>query len=231
MKIAICDDEKAFVDKIYKYLWQQPDCTADCFLSPEALLARYKSGTRYNVLFLDMRMSPIDGVSLAKKIRDYDRHAIIVFLSAYLEYAPAGYEVNAFRYLVKPVCEDDISRLMKSIRQELEFKGKILLKLPQYQLLLRAEEILYLEARDKETAVFSETDTFSLRRGLNELSEQLPSSHFFRIHRKYLVNLGRVREFDASHLTLDCGRTLPVSRRQSRPFRDAMEFYIEKGLR
>lgn len=230
MKIAICDDEKIFVDKIYKYLWQQPDCTADCFLSPEALLSRYQSGIRYDVLFLDIQMSPIDGISLAKSIRAYDRHAVIVFLSAYLEYAPAGYEVNAFRYLVKPVCENDISQLMKSIRQESESSGKILLKMPQYQLLLRAEEILYLEARDKETAVFSETDTFSLRHALNELSEQFPSTCFFRVHRKYLVNLGRVREFDANHLTLDCGRTLPVSRRRSRPFRDAMELYIEGGL-
>lgn len=230
MKIAICDDEKIFVDKIYKYLWQQPDCTVDCFLSPETLLEQYKSGNRYDVLFLDVRMNPVNGISLSKSVRAYDRHAVIVFLSAYLEYAPAGYEVNAFRYLVKPVSEDDIFQLMKSIRRQLAFTGKILFKTPQCELILHPEEILYLEARDKETVIFSEADTFSIRKGLNEVSLQLPSSLFCRIHRKYIVNLGRVREFDTNHLTLDYGHTLPVSRRQSRCFRAAMERYIEGGL-
>ncbi len=230
MKIAICDDEKVFVKRIYEYLWQQPDCSVECFLSPSALLEKYDAGERYDVLFLDVLMKPVNGISLAKKIRNYDSHVVIVFLTSYIEYAPAGYEVNAFRYLLKPISLNDIIGVMKDIRYELQKYHKIVLKTPQCELILNTEDILYFETNDKDTTVYYEKDSFVIRKGLNELAAQLPSVLFFRNHRKYIVNLAHVREFDEKQLTLDCGQTLPISRRKSREFRDALETYIERGL-
>lgn len=231
MKIAICDDEKNFVKKIYEYLRQQPDCTVECFLSPSALLKKYEAGEQYDVLFLDVLMKPINGMSLAKRIRNYDSRAIIVFLTAYVEYAPAGYEVNAFRYLLKPISVNDLLLVMKDIRYQLTNSFKVLLKTPQCELIVHTDDILYLEANNKDSTVFYETDSVTLRKGLNELSSLFPPTLFFRIHRKYVVNLSRVRELDEDHVTLDCGKTLPVSRRKSREFRDALQTYIEGGLR
>lgn len=231
MKIAICDDEKVFLKKLYNYLWHQPDCIVECFLSPSALLEKYEAGERYDVLFLDILMKPLNGISLAKKIRNYDSHVIIVFLTAYIEYAPAGYEVNAFRYLLKPPSQSDIFQIMKDVRRELANSHKIIFKLPQCELILHAENIYYLETNDKETTVYCGKDTFEVRKGLNEISTALPSSLFFRIHRKFMVNLAHVREFDDKQVTLDSGETLPVSRRKSREFREAVETYIEGGLR
>lgn len=230
MKIAICDDEKIFVKKIYDYLWQQPDCSVECFLSPTALLEQYEAGERFDVLFLDVLMKPLNGISLAKKIRSYDSDAIIVFLTAYMEYAPAGYEVNAFRYLLKPISPKDIFQIMKDIRGELGNMRKIIFKTAQCELILPTKDILYLEANDKETTVHCECDSFEIRKGLNELTAQLPAFFFFRVHRKYIVNLSHIREFDERLLTLDNGQTLPISRRNSRSFRDALETYIEGGL-
>lgn len=230
MKIAICDDEKIFTKRIYNYLWQQPDCSVECFLSPSALLEKYETGERYDVLFLDVLMKPINGISLAKKIRNYDTHAIIIFLTAYIEYAPTGYEVNAFRYLLKPVSRHDIFQVMKDIRTELKKSPKILFKIPQCELILHAENIFYLETNDKETIVFCDKDNFEVRKSLSEMENYLPTSLFFRIHRKYIVNLSHIREFDEKQVTLDCGQTLPLSRRKSRQFREALETYIEGGV-
>lgn len=230
MKIAICDDEKVFVNKIYNYLCLQPDCCVERFLTPSALLRKYETGERYDVLFLDILMKPMDGISLSRAIRYHDPHAIIVFLTAYLEYAPAGYEVNAFRYLLKPITKRDLLQVMKDIRHELESSHKVLFRTPQSELILHTGDILYLEANDKETTISSDKGTFVLHKGLNELSAQLSSSLFFRIHRKYIVNLSRVREFTGTHLTLDSGYTLPVSRRNSRAFRNTLKTYIEGGL-
>lgn len=230
MKIAICDNEEIFVKKLYEYLWQQPDCSVQCFTSPSTLLQSYEGGERYDVLFLDILMKPFSGLSLSRKIRSYDSRVIIVFLTAYLEYAPAGYEVNAFRYLLKPVSQNDISQLMTEIRREFAVSRKLLLKTPQCELILNTEDILYFETNDKETTIYYEKDTFEVRRGLNELAAQLPPSLFFRIHRKYIVNLAHVREFDEKQLTLDSGHTLSVSRRKSQAFRKALEAYIEGGF-
>ena len=69
MKIAVCDDEIVLVKQIYQYLWKQADCCVNCFSAPEEFLAEYEVGERYDVVFLDIAMEPIDGIALARKIR------------------------------------------------------------------------------------------------------------------------------------------------------------------
>lgn len=230
MKIAVCDDEDVFLRRIDRYFWSQPDCSAECFTSPEELLAKYEAGERYDVVFLDIQMEPVNGISLAKKIRGWDRHVILIFCTAYLEYAPEGYEVKAFRYLLKPVKEEELSLVMKEVRKELEAERMLLVETPECDFLLRAQELKFLEAADKHTLLYYMDDVITLRKGLNELGELLPACFFFRVHRKYLVNLIHVREFDEGKLTLDCGRTVPISRRRSKEFRLALKAYIEGGL-
>lgn len=203
----------------------------ECFRSPAELLEKYRAGERYDVLFLDIVMEPINGINLAGRIRNYDRRALIVFLTCYLEYAPAGYEVNAFRYLLKPVTEEAFVRIMKEIRQELEAAHTLLIRTPECELLIHTAELHYLEANNKESTLYYMRDTVTLRRSLSDLEKELPPAFFFRIHRKYLVNLSRVREFDEKSLTLDCGKTLPISRRRSGGFRCALNHYIEGDLR
>lgn len=230
MKIAICDDEPVFLKRIYDYLWQQPDCSVECFSSPLVLLEKYTAGERYDVLFLDVLMSPLNGIELAKKIRKSDQAAILVFFTVCLDYAPAGYEVNAFRYLLKPVEKEDLFRVMRDIYAKLDASRTLLIKTPECELLLHPQELQYLKADNKRTLVYHKDDILTLHKGLNELEAMLPPPFFFRIHRKYIVNLTYVREFDEAHLTLSCGQTFPVSRRRSREFRRAVINYIEGGL-
>lgn len=228
MKIAVCDDEELFVQKIDQYLWQQPDCVVECYLSPATLLEKYIAGERYDVLFLDILMPGLDGMELARKIRTFDADAILIFLTSCLEYAPSGYEVRAFRYLLKPVTQEDITRTMEDIRSQLRTSHKILLETPEGSFLLHARELQYLEANNKDSILYYQGDTITLRKGLSELEEILPPL-FFRTHRKFLINLSHVREYDTMRLTLDCGQTLPISRRKSAAFRLALKNYIEGG--
>ncbi|MCM1117795.1 MAG: LytTR family DNA-binding domain-containing protein [bacterium] len=226
MRIAVCDDEDIFVKKIDQCLWQQPDCVVECFVSPAALLEKYTAGERYDVLFLDILMPDIDGMELARKIRAFDANVILIFLTSCLEYAPSGYEVRAFRYLLKPVKQEDITRTMEEIRSQMADSHRILLETPEGSFLLYAHELQYLEANNKDSILHYQGDTITLRRGLSELEEILPPL-FFRIHRKFLINLSHVREYDAARLTLDCGQTLPISRRKNMAFRLALKNFIE----
>ena len=231
MKIAICDDEPVFLKKIYDYLWQQPDCSVECFSSPLSLLEKYTAGERYDVLFLDILMSPLNGIELAKKIRESDRSAILVFFTVCLDYAPSGYEVGAFRFLLKPVTKEALFRVMKDIYAKLEDSHTILIKTPECELLLHPHDLQYLKADNKNTHVYHKDGVITLHKGFHELESLLPPSFFFRIHRKYIVNLEYVREFDEAHVTLSCGATIPVSRRRGKDFRLAVATYIERGLR
>lgn len=227
MKIAVCDDEELFLKKIYQYFWKQQVDSVSCFLSPMALLEKYQAGERYDVVFLDIVMEPMNGIDLAKEIRRMDQRVVIVFLTVALEYAPAGYEVNAFRYLLKPVAEADLALVLKEIKKTLAASfDTILLETPECEILIHTEELHYLEADNKESILHYMGDTIKVRKSLSELEEELSPGHFFRVHRKYLVNLAHVREFDGKKLTLDCGRTLPLSRRRRMTFRNALNQYI-----
>lgn len=231
MKIAICDDELVFVNQLNEYLWQQSDCTTESFLSPTELLDQYKAGQRYDVIFLDVMMEPMDGISVAHRIREYDKNVMLVFLTAYLEYAPAGYNVSAFRYLLKPITTKDLDLVMTDIRQELRQTHRILFKTPECEILINIMDIYYAETSDKETTIFYSGDALIIKKSLGELEALLPPHQFYRTHRKYLVNLAHVREFDNTHLTLDNHKTLPLSYRRSYDFRAALEKYITGGLK
>ena len=230
MKIAICDDEQIFVNKLHNILWTQPDCTVDCFLSPLDLLNKYKAGIFYDVIFLDILMEPMNGITLAQKLREYDRQTAIIFLTAYAEYAPEGYEVRAFRYLLKPISRESVTKVLQDLRKELQEYQKVLIKTSECEFLLHLKDIYYIEASNKDCIIYYETDKLIIRKGLTDLEALFPKYSFYRIHRKYLVNLAHVREFDEMKLSLDCGVTLPISRRKSFPFRNALERYIEGGL-
>ena len=113
MRIAVCDDEEEFrfqirdmIDKIYNSM----DVIVDIFSDGRKLLERFDA-MPYDVLFLDIEMPAMDGITLAKKLRERSENVFLVFLTGHVEYALEGYEVNALRYLTKPVKEDKLREI------------------------------------------------------------------------------------------------------------------------
>ena len=99
MKIAICDDEKTFLkeleEKILKII-PRLDCDVEPFSCAEDLLS---SEVPFDIVFLDIEMQGMDGMSCARKIRETNKDIPIVFLTSHIEMAVEGYEVSAFRFL------------------------------------------------------------------------------------------------------------------------------------
>lgn len=122
MKIAVCDDEEIFSMKLKKYLEQyynSIDLIIDVFKSGEDFIRKIKSLTdRYDIVFLDIEMSPIDGIETAKKLRENNKDVIIIFLTSHGEFATDGYEVDAFRFLIKPVQEVKLKRALQDVQKK-----------------------------------------------------------------------------------------------------------------
>ena len=115
MRIAVCDDEEKFrlqeknlIDKLCGSM----DVVVDAFSDGKKLLERFDA-TAYNLVFLDIEMPVMDGITLAKEIRKRSEDTKIVFLTGHVEYAIEGYEVNALRYLTKPVAEDKLRDVLR----------------------------------------------------------------------------------------------------------------------
>lgn len=228
MRIAICEDEELMAEKIWSYFFEDPDIEAEYFLTPKQMLAEYESGKRFDILFCDACMKDMDGITLCKKLREYDPDLYIVFITNYIEYAPLGYEIGLFRYLLKPVTKEMVDKVVQEIREDAEKNQKLLIKTNMGNRILNLQDILYMEVHDKETYVYYNGNIAKTGRSLGELEEQLADRNFFRIHRKYLVNLNRVREFDQFQLTLDNEKVLPISYRRAHEFKSAMYQFLEE---
>ncbi len=227
MRIAICEDEEVMAKKIWNYFFGRNDVEAKYYLNPLDFLQQCKDGEKFDVLLCDICMKPMDGIRLCKEVRELDSEIYIVFITNYLEYAPQGYEVGAFRYLLKPVTESAVERVLREIREDIAKTSKILIKTAEGSIILNEQDILYIEIRDKEAYIYyNNEDVVILAKSLGEIEEYLKGDSFYRIHRKYLVNLDRVREFDQYRLTLDNGKSLPISKRRAAEFKKVLYNFL-----
>lgn len=210
-KIAICDDERIHIEKIRNTLLDQE---SEIYTDPRALLNAVAGGERYDVLFLDILMPGLDGISLARELREWDEEMLIVFITSQVEYMQTGYEVRAFRYLLKDQIETGLPKIWKDIEKELlerqdayftyEFERKT------YRIPLR--DILYLESDLRRIVVHTTaSDTASLYGKLDDLAAIYPS--FVRVHKSYLVNRRHIRAISVGTVALSNGDLLPVSRK------------------
>lgn len=229
MKIAICEDETVLAESLREMIGREDGAEVFSYKAPLELLEDYKNGIRYDVIFCDVVMEPINGIELCTRIRERDETVYLVFITNYVEYAPAGYELGVFRYLLKPVGEAEMKKVLEEIRADMSKTVKLLLKTPECSLLLDWRDILYIEVDDKEIIVYYEQDSIRQGGSLEEMEAWLKQKPFFRTHRKYLVNLERIREFSQDRLTLDNGKTLPISRRRAAEFKRKLYQYLEKN--
>lgn len=210
-KIAICDDESLHIEKIRNAL---PDQESEIFTDSQALLNAVVGGKRYDVLFLDILMPKLDGISLARELREWDTEMLIVFITSQVEYMQTGYEVRAFRYLLKDQIETGLPIIWKDIERELlerqDAYFTYAFERKTYRVPLR--DILYLESELRRIVIHTtSSDTAFLYGKLDDLASAYPS--FVRIHKSYLVNRRHIRTISVGMVVLTNGDPLPVSRK------------------
>jgi len=216
-KIAICDDEQMHIEKIRSILLDEE---TDTYTDPKILLDAIRSGERYDVLFLDILMPKLDGISLARELRELDEDMIIVFITGKIEFMQTGYEVKAFRYLLKDQLDTGLPKILKDIekelldRQDAYFTYEFERRTYRYP----CKDILYLESNLRRVILHTAKDTAYLYGKLDDLAAKYPG--FIRIHKSYLVNRRYVRTVSAGMVVLANGDILPVSRKYAAALED-----------
>lgn len=235
MKIAICDDDwhmqqtlRLLIDEIYQDL----DMLADGFTSGEALLAAVqKQSQPYQLIFLDIEMRGIDGLETARRVRALLPDCYIIFITSHDEFALTGYEVQAFRYLVKPVQPEKLREAISAVRAELADQFTLHVADGADEALVRAKDIFYVEAQDKRVRLVTARETYSDRRGIDEVAALLAQEDFYRVHRSYLINLRYVARLDGASVQLVNGDTVPISRLRKKAFKNAFQAYVKRTAR
>lgn len=187
---------------------------------------------QYDVVFLDIDMPGMSGVELAESLASVQPRPAIVFVTAHGEHAVRAFEVAAVDYLVKPVELDRLKRAIGRITPERPATrvDRLLVEKAGRKLLIPLEEVFYVMAKDDYSFVYTASERYLSTSSLAYLESKLSASGFFRVHRRYLVNLALVREVAPMYggtllliLRDAAGTEVPVSRRRVPALKRALD--------
>lgn len=225
-KIGICDDEATAIEYETSVVktWAQSmghSIHLQSFNSAEAFLFQYEEEHDYDILLLDIEMGGMNGLTLAKKIREKNELVQIIFVTGYSEYISEGYEVAALHYLMKPVKEDKLLEVLNRATDKLKKNDKALIidsgdgisRVPLF-------EIRYLEVNQNYVTIHAKED-ITIKKPLKELEAEL-DERFFRIGRSYIINLNCIARVSKKDVYLNTGDTLPLPRGMYEPLNRAI---------
>lgn len=217
----IVDDEpmareiiSSFVGKIHNL-----ELVATCKNVSEAFSVLQKESIQ--LIFLDINMPKISGLSLAKSIQHKSQ---VIFTTAYREYAIEGFDLQAVDYLLKPISFDrflkavqkyfDLHVSKEIIKQEIVSEVKetfIFVRSDRKMVKVRFKEINYIESLSDYVKIFTDKETIITRETISNIESKLPSNEFLRTHRSYIVSIPKIDSFTNEFLELD-KKAIPISR-------------------
>lgn len=216
--VAICDDEQRETEYISElvYAWAsrgKHEVNIRTFPSAEAFLFCYEEDKSFDILLLDIQMPGLDGIGLARRLRENDDNIQIAFITGFDEYIGDGYEVSALHYLMKPVNEEKLFAVLdRAVAQMNRQEPTAVFDIDGESVKFRLSDIIYAEAEAHRVKLVTSEKSFSLNMPISRITENLKGD-FFRCHRSYIVNLAHMSRIGKNEVALDNGTVLPLSRR------------------
>lgn len=232
MHIAVCDDNMIERKIIMNVLYQYASMHSVHFDITEYdfglnLLHDMQDGQDYSLLFLDIIMDGISGIDVAHRIRSIGSKCSIVFLTVSPDYAVSSYDVDAIGYLLKPleiarVCAilDKVMRSYKAQKYPI-YKNSAITYIP-------IELILYVES-DNSRCIFHQKggSCYTVYKKLDTIQAELPSTHFLRCHKSFLVNMDYIKSAD-KEFALVTGDVVPIRQRNLKEIRGKYLEYLSR---
>lgn len=216
-KIAICDDSD--IDRQYLSglvsTWAAAAAGhtihTELFVSAESFLFQYSEQRDYDILLLDIEMEDMDGVTMAKKLRQDNDTVQIIFVTGYSDYISEGYEVAALHYLMKPVKNEKLFSVLDRAAEKLSKNEKLLfletnketVRIPVYQ-------IRYAEVFGNYVSIHTQ-EALTVKMTLRELEQEL-DERFYRVSRSALVNLNCITRVTKKEIILHDGTSIALPR-------------------
>jgi len=218
MRILVCDDDARFAQKLSGRLQELTAPTdervqIDCFSDPQTLTD--SDLARYDIAFLDIDMGEMSGLALARRLRGVRQDTVLIFVTNYVEYSLEGYEVQAFRYLLK----SDLDGKLECYTQQAiaaYCKGREMIRLlcDDGERDISVQSIVFAETGVRRMILHLRNvsqGTLSTRITMAQLTETLTPLGFLKIHKSYLVNMQSIKRLQSTQAILTDDTILPVS--------------------
>lgn len=228
MNVAICENEQHFCDVIKEYC---EIVLSDMGVSYEIDI--YLNGTEFwqtgnipDIVFMDIEMQGEDGFATAKEVFEREPDILIVFVTARQEKVKQAFRVRAFRFLEKPVLEEEIRETLLAAAHYMSKRGAVLVKDGNAEIKMRHKDILYIESLGCGCAVHGNKTHYLTGNTLKYYSEYLYLPDFFQVSRTHIVSMEHVVKIDERYVYMDSGERIAVSRRLRKKCRTVYKDYL-----
>lgn len=211
LKAIAIDDERMALEVIKSHASKVPFISLEAVFSDAIQGLEYQSQQPVDLIFLDINMPDISGIDLMAMLPE---STMVIFTTAYSEYAVQGFELNALDYLLKPF---PLSRFLKACQKARDWKALqpseepefIFIKTTDSQQRVSFDELLFCEAAGNYVSLQLKNERLISRMTFKELEKLLPS-YFIRTHRSFMVNKNRINKIERHQVQID-EHFIPVS--------------------
>ena len=213
MRIAICDDEapirNQFRERIGRYFMEN---NMTCEICEFAQGSKFEEvNDRFDLVFMDCRLENEDGVEVIRRVRQVNTRLLVIFLTVYSEYAVEAIRLDTFRYLIKPVPEEQLREALDSFVRLYQSTRKIIVPTANETYYLDADDVIYLESDGRNTTVRTVTGQYRSNKRISDYYAEINNSHFFRTHRSYILNMKYVSSIEKKTVVLRNGEKVICS--------------------
>lgn len=242
IKCIAIDDEPLALKKLVTYIKKIPflELVAECRSAVEA--QQVIESQEVEAIFTDINMPDLNGLDFAKSLHDHSMGPMMVFTTAYSEYAIEGYKANAVGYLLKPYSFEEFEEAAQKVKEIMEIRQQAMTEVTtqgdddsviyvksDYKIVrIDIKRITYIEAMSEYLRITCDDKDrpVIVLLSMKRVEEHLPGNMFMRIHRSFIINLGKIIEVKKNHVVLEGDVSLPIGEN----FKEAFMNYLNTKI-
>ncbi len=237
MRICLVDDDSVQLEYMKEVIskWSNAsnvDTKLSFYHSAEELLFEHDKSYPYDMIILDIQMGNMNGIELARNIRRIDHNVIIAFISGMANYVFDGYEVQAIRYILKPVKDGKVFELLDHVEKRIKTeKSYIIISVSGEKKRINYDDIIYFKSMGHYVTLYLRGEEFDYKYSIRDLCLDLAGTEFIQTHRSYVVNVKYVEKITRNECQLVDNITIPLSRSSYKSVNEKfIKYYREKGI-
>lgn len=229
MQIAICDDESVFREELKNFLLdykKRKKLHIDIyeFSRGENFIS---SDLSFDIVFLDYQMPGQNGMETAKLLRSKNATCSIVFITNYPQFVLEAFEVQTYRFFIKPVTRAQIEDTVDNYIFQQALLCPLIKIQDGEQITINSKDIIYIEGDGKYCYIRTSCCTYHSSKTLSRVIECLPQHCFYRIHKSYAVNLYCISSIKDNFVLLNNGEKALIGRNRSSDFKSAYRDFVK----
>ena len=238
LNIAICDDESVIQSQIEQYIREafpenQPAHALKLagYSSGAELCAALDAGGYFDLIFMDIEMEALDGITTGQLLREKYGHdsSLLIYISSHTKYHGRLFDVQPFQFIQKPIDHNEFTRKLKQAVRKIESGNEIFtVKQGRDYINIKKKDLICLETRKRNMIVtVSGTEAIEYRGAFKDEAKKLDSAFFIQPHAAFIVNINHVASFHGKHMIMDNGSLVPVSRQNTKVIKSAFMRKVE----